>query len=368
MTNSSPSEKQLAAWVHEVVARIPEFLARMADYKTAGRYRYSMSGDIRTPHRWGLGNTVFAAKCYYMLDRLDLADTRAIRRYILSFKNDNGEIYDPLVHRRSRLFRGYLGLRYRDFNNFFGKQNHRAESRQAVAALKSIGFPLGHPYTKIPKKPEEIKRYIRRLNWNLPWGAASHLSHLAFFLRHNQDCGYMSPADTDMMLDCVFAELARYRQAEGAWAKPGARISNLQKVNGAMKVMTAFSAAGRVEFDNPSSLIDLCLGTINDQNACNNLNITCVLYHCYRMTDHRREEARSYCLDRINLFRRHWWPEYGGFSFFERHANVRYYGARISSGLPEPDIHGTHLFLWGIVLIGHIMGWRNSLGLKIPIT
>jgi hypothetical protein len=42
--------------------------------------------------------------------------------------------------------------------------------------------------------------------------------------------------------------------------------------------------------------------------------------------------------------------------------------AKISEGLEEPDIHGTHLFLWGIALITKMMGLDDRFRLNIPIT
>jgi hypothetical protein len=112
----------------------------------------------------------------------------------------------------------------------------------------------------------------------------------------------------------------------------------------------------------------LCFSNLNEGDACNNLNIIYVLYHCLQKTDYRKGEAIDYCLERLKMYQDYWFPQHGGFSLFPGKANRIYYGAYISKGLPEPDVHGTHLFLWGIVLISDILGWREELGLRFPIT
>ena len=73
-------------------------------------------------------------------------------------------------------------------------------------------------------------------------------------------------------------------------------------------------------------------------------------------------------MDRLQIYKCYYWPEKGGFSFFEKRANKNYYDANISKGLAEPDIHGTHLFLWGIAIITRILKVEESFKLSLPIT
>ena len=56
--------------------------------------------------------------------------------------------------------------------------------------------------------------------------------------------------------------------------------------------------------------------------------------------------------------------EHGAFSFLKGKANTRYYNATISRGLPEPDIHGTVMFVNGIALIAELLGIRENLGIN----
>jgi len=47
--------------------------------------------------------------------------------------------------------------------------------------------------------------------------------------------------------------------------------------------------------------------------------------------------------------------------------NIYYYGAKITRGLNEPDIHGTCMFLWGISIISQILEIDQELGFKEQI-
>jgi hypothetical protein len=91
-----------------------------------------------------------------------------------------------------------------------------------------------------------------------------------------------------------------------------------------------------------------------------------VLYCCNKATDYRVDDIKNFCLKRLSQYRRYYHENKGGFSFHKDRANDVYYGARITKGLNEPDIHGTVMFLWGITLISRIL--KLDLGLKEPIT
>ncbi|GBE06189.1 hypothetical protein BMS3Abin10_01833 [bacterium BMS3Abin10] len=357
-------------WLHSLRPGILEFLSKLRHPEHPGFYSYSLSGDIFDHRitRWGLGNTVFAAKTYYMLDVLDSANLQEMAAFIKSFQIEDGHIFDPLVQKRSRARRYFNAIRNRDFNNFWGRQTRLAETRQAFAALRCLGFRPNDPYLHIPYTKSGIVRYIHSLNWRLPWGAGSHFSHLIFFLRNNFKLFHIHAEDIEELLEFAFKEVNQYRQRDGTWCEPGISLPDFQKVNGAMKMMIAYDVAEKDDFDNPESLIDLCLSVINDGNACNNFNIICVLYNCFKRTAYRKDEVINFCLSRLEIYKKYWWPEFGGCSFFPDRANKVYYGAKISKGLPEPDIHGTHLYLWGIVLISKILNLNNDLNFKVPIT
>lgn len=358
---------ELRTWIDSVIKKLPDFLNQMKDEKVPGRFRYSLSGDIKFPFSWGLGNTVFATKTYYMLNRMDLADIGGMSRYIKSFQDNDSYIFDPAIQLVSWPLRILNAFRFFDFNNFLGEQNKRAETRQSFAALKALNDKPDNVFKHIPYSKQEISKYIHSLDWSKPWGAASHFSHLVFFLTMNKELFQYKETLTNNLLKYVFEELEKYNQDDGSWYKSGICIEDYQKVNGGMKMMTAFGNYNKITFKKPEKLIDLCFSTLNSGNACNHFNLICLLYNCSEKTHYKNKEILLYFEERLKLYKEHWHDDAGGFSFYPKHANRIYYGAYISKGLPEPDIHGTHLFLWGIVLICKALGW-DEYGLRPPIT
>ena len=359
-------ENGLLKWVETVISGLPKFLESMKDNNTPGRYKYSLSGDMVFDKKWGLANTVFAVKTYYMLNRLDDSEKKEMASFIKFFTSPNGEISDPIVQKKSRKNRLIVSLRSGDWNNVLGKQNRRAETRQSFAALRALGEKPNRPYLNIPQTKRKIKRYIHSLDWNHPWGAGSHFSHLIFFLKNNGEMFKYHNYDELELIDFAFKEVNRYRQTDGAWYNRSA--SDAQKVNGAMKMVTAYMASERKELNNRKKLIDLCLALKSNPDACNNFNLVLVLYFCSQNSNYRKSEIKDFILDRLQIYKSYYWPEKGGFSFFEKKANKNYYDAKISEGLAEPDIHGTHLFLWGITLISKILKLEDSIQLNMPIS
>jgi len=59
-------------WIFELREIVPKFLERLKNKMVPGFFHYSLSGDLYDENtKWGLGNTIFAAKIYYTLDFLD---------------------------------------------------------------------------------------------------------------------------------------------------------------------------------------------------------------------------------------------------------------------------------------------------------
>jgi hypothetical protein len=328
-----------------------------------------LSGDIpKEDVRWGLANTVFAAKIYYMLDILTPSRSNELANFILTFQTAEGEVFDLCLQRMTRRSRWFTAFKDRNYGNLFGQRRKRAEARQAFAALRCLNKKPQYPYPRIPATPRAVSNYIRRLNWENPWGASSHISHLLFFLSNNNLFFPSIYPSSKELIEFVVNETNKYRREDGSWYMKGRDYPPFQKINSAMKILTGFDAAAIQNFSGAESLIDLCLSTENTGNACNNLNIVFVLYYCSEKTDYRKGDIRQFFWDRLATYQRHYWPEHGGFSFYERKSNSMFYGARISEGREEPDIHGTVLLLWGIAMMSRILGINDDLRLRVPFT
>ena len=140
-----------------------------------------------------------------------------------------------------------------------------------------------------------------------------------------------------------------------------------QKINGAMKMLVALNTAGIDEFEDSKKIIDLCLKSLNYGNACNHFNIIYILCRsCLISPNYRIDEIIEYLIKRVKKYKIFWKDKYGGFSFFEDSCNKYYLGCKVTNGLNEPDIHATHLFLWGLILIDIIINGKSTY--RLPIT
>lgn len=115
-----------------------------------------------------------------------------------------------------------------------------------------------------------------------------------------------------------------------------------------------------------AKLIDLCLSEANLDQACNSLDSIYVIHYANKNTEksYRYEDIQDFCQKWLQVCKEHYFPDIGSFSFYKHRANQYYYGAKITKGLNEPDIHGTVLLFWGIAIISDILGIEKELGFK----
>jgi hypothetical protein len=355
-------------WLEEIKNKIFGFVLKMSE-KDFKYFRYSLSGDLYDPRtHWGLGQLVFATKILYMIDKLKDVDERKrenLSQAILSFQKSNGYIYDPLISKLTLKAKVKGFLRNGNFESLLNTLTKRAETRQVFAALFCLGAKPKMPFLHIPYTKKGIHKYLQSMDWRQPWASGSHFSHLLFFLRYNKELFGLHSDEVEELIDYAIAWVNRFQSSvDGCWYS--GEVPDSQKVNGAMKILTGLSASGRLLFSYPERIIDTALKIAKGSDACNDFNVVYVLYCCSKAVDYRSDDIKDFCLRRLNQYRRYYHVDTGGFSFKLDKANDVYYGAKITNGLNEPDIHGTTMFLWGITLISKIL--KLDLGLREPIT
>lgn len=356
-------------WIYNLKHQIPNFLESLKG-KKCGFFHYSLSGDIYGEKiQWGLGNTVFAVKIYHVLNMIDDLSPKEVNdmsSFIKNFQTNDGSIYDPLIQKKSSLSNLIYSVRNMDFSNLRGAKTMRAETRQSFSALELINSKPDIPYLKIPYTPKKIEEYIKNLNWNEPWGAGSHFSHLMYFINANRRMFKTQEKSADFLLDHAIKYVNKIQSpTDGSWYT-GEVISKPNKINGAMKVITGLNAAGKLKFKHSKELIDMCLSSSNLEHACNALDVIYVMRYANELEkyNYRYEEIQEYSLNWLNACKNHYYEDIGGFSFYNNRSNQNYYSARITKGFKEPDIHGTVLLLWGISLVSEILGIDKYLGFK----
>jgi hypothetical protein len=354
-------------WLYNLRPQVSYFLETMQSQNIQGFYRYSYSGNIyNDSFQWNVGSSVFALKIYYTLGIENPKAIKAASIYIRSFLHQDGLIYDDFIYKKGRLRNFLSAIKHNNLENLFNQQYKRAETRQCYSALMlHHQLPKQQIKISIPNTEKEIDTYLNKLNWQQPWGAGSHFSHLMFFLNLARKTNQIDKEIFEKLINYAISWINSLQNAnDGSWysGNPSARF----KVNGAMKILTGLLAVDKVEFAYPEKLIDLCLSVSNDETACDNFNIILVLNYASKLLErsYRQKEIETFALQRLKIYKKHYFENKGGFSFLSKKANTHYYGVKITKGLNEPDIHGTIMFVWGISIIAQILNINSELGFK----
>jgi len=354
------------AWLKDIKTKAKEFIDILSE-NNYGYFKYSLSGDLYGSNNgWGLGQLVFAAKILFMLGLLDgitEEQKKNLTEGIKRFQDDKGYISDPLIIKLLSKKKLFL---FKNRNNEFETEKiKRAETRQSFSALNCLGDKPEKPFLNVPYAEKEIETYLNSFDWNHPWDAGSHFSHLLFFLKLNKEMFDYESSQAERLIRYADRWIDAFQsERDGFWYK--GETSTKEKINGAMKILTGREAARITEINHHKKIIDSCLSAVNDSEACSNFNIIYVLYCCSKVSGYRKDEIIKFCYERLKIYKDFYFENYGGFSFYRNRANDNYYGALITRGLNEPDIHGTVLFIWGIALISKIVDM--DLFFNIPLT
>ena len=287
-----------------------------------------------------------------------IADTT---QRVLSFQSSDGTFADPFVLRKRRI-RTFLGtLKRGQLPRSIDEDYIRAETRQAYAALWIHDRLPDFIPLSVTTDSHELTSYLSSLDWTNPWSAGSHLSHQLFFLTLLRNTGTIDETTYTQAVQTIQTFLTGIQQTNGSWytGSPSAR----QRVNGAMKVLSGLTLIGAQAPDS-KALIDLCLTNPAQaqHDACDQINQILVLRYANEWCGgtHRHKEIQAFCEKTLHEWSVYYHAQVGGFSFHRDAANRHYYGARVTRGLNEPDIHATVLFFWGLSLMKHLLPIRRS--------
>lgn len=348
-------------WIFKLRKNVPLFLKKMKGENLHGFYRYSLSGDIYDETTsWGLANAVFFLKIIYTLNiekKYKIEINEAIK-FIKKFQKKDGSCCDPLITNITKLNRIKKTIKTFNIKKLSNTDVIRAETRQTISALQMFNKSLDYQFKYIPTNEKSINRYLRKLDWKKPWNAASHLSHLLFFLN------YSKISNKANLINYSIDWINKIQRKDGFWYNGNPPIQ--QKINGAMKVFTGLRAVNKININNSKKIIDNILNTINNNNACDNFNIVYVLKNCNKIntSQYKYKEIKNFMINRLAIYKKYYYPKIGGFSFLPNKSNTYYYGAKITKGLNEPDIHGTSMFLYGIAMIAQTLKINDELNFK----
>ena len=348
-------------WLFNLRRQVVGFLATLKGKRRKGFYHYSLTGDFFGERfKWGLGNSVFFLKIAYTLglEESHRIEINEAIQYIKSFQKINGLFYDPLINLLTLPSRILKVVKNGDPQRLGNEQTKRAETRQALSSLLLFREKPNYQYQQFPNTENHVDVFLSALDWKRPWNAGSHFSHLLFFINQS------ALLNKDTLIQYATAWINQRQKPDGFWYEGSPSVQ--EKINGAMKIITGLRAINRVNFKGADKITDLCLKSKNDTHACDNFNITFVLTYCnYILSNHyRTREIEEFMSDRLAIYRQYFYQKAGGFSFNKNRAGQRYYGATITRGRNEPDIHGTVMFLWGISLITQVLKMNYELNFR----
>ncbi len=345
-------------WLEQISSKLTAFLDHQRAVSNPGYYAYSFTGDFFDSGTLSnLAGGIFALKLYRMIGEQDQKIIQPIIHRILSFQREDATFRDPYVCRKRLIRNFFSNLKHGQFLDIGNKQYVRAETRQAYSALLLYDVLPKKIILQIPTEPADVRHFLQRLDWSRPWGAGSHFSHLMFFLSLLHRTGQLPDAKfLEARAAATDFVSSLQHETDGAWYT--GNPSHRQKVNGAMKVITGL-VVDDLPFEYPKQLIDLCLLQPPNKtaDACDQINQILVLRYSDKLCKHsyRHHDIEQFCLDTLDVWREYYYPQLGGFSFHKHRANDRYYGAKITRGFDEPDIHGTTMFVWGLGMMKHLI-------------
>ena len=351
---------------------VGHWLDEMGEGLPPGRFRFCKTRSlVPSSGRRGQGAVCFAIKSAWHVGAWQNwpSDVKeGCTQFIKSFQLPDGNFIDRwLLNRIEWSYRLTMAKNRRFRDMFSDMREHktrtvRAETRQSAATLMLLGH---HPLYPVPvewRSENAVREFVQSLNWALPWGAGSHTSHLVAFAVMNGGAtdGSMSK---DEMLKAAFQESDRFLDEKtGAWGNGD--VGHVQRLNGAMKMMTAYEWAER-PIPYPDRLLDYALVEQSEDDGCGVLDRLFVVHQASKHAPgYRTEEVRSFALEalaEIDLYRQ---PD-GGFSFHPTQAQRSYYGALVSLGGRQSDLHGTVMFTWACAIALDLLGIRQELGWQL---
>jgi hypothetical protein len=336
------------------------FMKNMHHQSDDNLYRFCFEDKFDTKPL--LASSVFASKICYTIGNLSEIKKKKLSSHIKSFEKKDGYIYDEKIIKGSFLNRKFHALRTLNFNNWYGEEIKRAETRQSFASLYLCNCKPDSPFKNIPTDKHSIKIYLDNLYWKNPWSAGSHVSHLVFFIKMNNLFfpGYINEA----LIEYIFEYIEKnYRKSDGSWGNKTNNSLNI-KINGAMKMLNAYDLFN-IEAQKINELIDLTLFACDKHHACDHLNAVYVLHVCSKFSDYRKEDIIKFMEKMLKEITSFMNDNSGGFSFYNSPMVKKYYGVKLSKKKFQSDIHGTSLFIWMIAMISKKINLKEKINLKI---
>lgn len=354
--------------IENLLEKVKEYIfeiQKVSDFE----FHFTNAGITDYGKKINLGPSCYALKIFYMLkiwDDLDNNKKNQWVNYINSYQVKNSDFpknsyIDPGVinYYNSKKIRSSfvdlvkVGLNTsKNFSFDLSKTKLtraiNAETKQAIATLADLGkdneFKLENQF----ENSLEVDIYLDKLNWSNPWSAGGQFASLCVYAS-TQGFPFLSNLEnfSNKILDTNTGSYFR-----------GHPTSSREIINGAMKVISGLDWLD-VPIHKPKNLIDFCLENKPKPEGCDIVDYVYVLYKCWKETKYRKDEITIVFKEVIELFSNLNYYN-GGFSYFPSKSQSHYYGVEVTKGFNAPDIHGTILSTWALVLIYEFLEDSNN--------
>jgi hypothetical protein len=225
-------------------------------------------------------------------------------------------------------------------NDIKFKKAINAETKQAIATLYQVGHQHQKPYVPSVFESGNVKSYLDSLDWSKPWTSGAQFASLCVYSKVNEE------RNKDLLISysdsLVNPETGSYYKQTPSHSR--------EIINGAMKVLSGLDWLDS-EIHYPEKLIDYCINNKPITEGCDIVDYVYVLYRCSKQTDFKKKEILQIFDESIGEIRKLYYKNLNGFSYFKNKSQTHYYGVKISDGKNVPDLHGTLLCTWALLMI-----------------
>ncbi|MBF0359238.1 MAG: hypothetical protein HQL70_11600 [Magnetococcales bacterium] len=369
-----PTLQITSRWIASLQYDVGQFMANLQVPGQSGHFLPCLNGANLVGQKAALGFSCFALKIYYTLglwEQIPETQQKEWLEFICSYQvldpenNNYSSFIDPHLLAgiapyqaesiKTKLRRWLRGEARRNMV----EDAIKAETKQAIATLAQVGAAPNLTFSQFPHNQAELLQRLNQLPWNLPWVAGGQSAAIAVFV--TSQAHLIDSLDSRMLIETTsqfFTKLAD--PATGGYFR-GETPARGQLINGAMKVLNSLDWL-KSPIHYPEKLIDTCLEQGPPPAGCHVVDWVYVVHRCLLQTQHRKKEIQQRCLEIAQMIKTHQNSD-KGLSYKPGKAQSNYYGATISAGLDEGDIHGTCLLTWAIAMIVEILemdmpGWK----------
>ena len=238
--------------------------------------------------------------------------------------------------------------------NFEEKSKHifktlNADNKQTISTLNDLGYQTNNPPKITFESHLNLANYLDSYDWSQPWNAGAQFSSLALY-------NTVFKLGFENELEIFIQKKINIETGSYFDKKPN---NSRQIINGAMKVITGLDWMN-VPIHNPEKLIDFCLNNKPEFEGCDLVDYVYVLCKTTNQTNYRKKEVSSLLVEVLEYLKLLYHMDHKGFSYFINKSQTHYYGININKGSNVPDLHGTILSVWAIVMILEVLEKNNN--------